>query len=186
MRAGASAPETSSSSSDFALSPPNAAPVVYDIGSSTATRAKLTAMSERIRALEDALQIEFSARNQEARPALEHLSDVDTSADDNSAARIASRSMGAVHPLLIPRMLDIKKDIDAFIPDSQSGRLRLGEGGGGEEDALEGAASDMMTAFGTLSISDGKNMRFLGASATEVRSHSSFFPPGTLLISALA
>ena len=83
-------------------------------------------------------------------------------------------------------MLSIKKDIDVFVPDSQSGRLRLGEGGRGEEDALEGATADTMTAFGTLSISDGKNMRFPGASATEARSRPTFFPPGTLLISALA
>ena len=57
----------------------------------------------------DALRIEFSARNQETRPTLERITDVDTGVDDNSAARTARRSMGAVHPLVVPPNAEYKE-----------------------------------------------------------------------------
>lgn len=147
-------------------------------------------MSGRIRALEDALGIEFSARQAGAGAGGLGLEGISTPAlapesrstasrlEENSAARIASRSLGAVHPLLVPELLDIKKDIDAFVPHDASaskdgGGMITGTGGKGD-DGVEEGGKDMITAFGTLSIRDGKNMRFLGASATEVRFSFSF------------
>lgn len=154
-------------------------------------------MSGRIRALEDALGIEFSARQEGAggrgrgrgledvstpAPALAPIPELRSAAsrlEENSAARIASRSLGAVHPLLVPDLLDIKKDIDAFVPYDASASLKDGGGmitgtGGKGDDGVDEGGKDMITAFGTLSIRDGKNMRFLGASATEVRFSFSF------------
>lgn len=127
------------------------------VGSDVATRAKLTAMSERIRALEDALQIEFSTHKVQGSHS--ELIDDAVSGDGNAAARILERSIGTVHPLLVPELLAVKNDIESFVPVDKQGV--------GDEDAAE----DMMTAFGTLSIKDGKNMRFLGATATDVRRH---------------
>lgn len=83
---------------------------------------KLVAMSERIRALEDALEIESGKSS---------------------------------HPLLSPEFLAIKQGIDVIDrhPD---------------EDADNAAEDDLSGAVGTLSVSDGKTMRFLGASAADV------------------
>ncbi|KAH8110132.1 fungal-specific transcription factor domain-containing protein [Phellopilus nigrolimitatus] len=81
---------------------------------------KLTSMSERIRALEDALQIESAA---------------------------GSRGL-AFHPLLAPDLLAIKQGVDVPRP-------------------VEEEEEEMAGAFGTLSVSEGTSMRFLGASATE-------------------
>ena len=83
--------------------------------------SKLAAMSERIRALEDALAVESSE----------------------------------THPLLSPELLAIKQGIDSI--DSYADRAD------GED-----AENEMLSAFGTLSVSEGKTMRFLGASAAEV------------------
>lgn len=79
-------------------------------------------MSERIRALEDALAVESSE----------------------------------THPLLSPELLAIKQGIDSI--DSYADRAD------GDD-----AENEMLSAFGTLSVSEGKTMRFLGASAAEVR-----------------
>ncbi|KAI5118223.1 hypothetical protein M0805_000719 [Coniferiporia weirii] len=87
---------------------------------------KLTAMSERIRALEDALHIETST-GLRSRP----------------------------HALLAPELLAIKQGIDTYeIADSENKEKDEGE-------------EELMSAFGTLSITDGHTMRFLGATATE-------------------
>ncbi|THG92550.1 hypothetical protein EW145_g8678, partial [Phellinidium pouzarii] len=66
-------------------------------------------------------------------------------------AGLSARLNATVHPLLSPDLLAIKQSIDTFVPK--------------EKDVDEDEA--LLTAFGTLSISDGQTMRFLGASATE-------------------
>ena len=78
-------------------------------------------MSERIRALEDALAVESNES----------------------------------HPLLSPELLAIKQGIDSI--DSYADRAD------GDD-----AENEMLSAFGTLSISDGRTMRFLGASPINV------------------
>ena len=78
-------------------------------------------MSERIRSLEDALQIQSSSS----------------------------------HPLLSRELLAIKQGIEAV----GSGR------GGNNEDTDE---DELSGAFGTLSVTEDKTMRFLGATATDV------------------
>ena len=97
-------------------------------GSDADIDSKLAAMSERIRALEDALAVESSES----------------------------------HPLLSPELLAIKQGIDSI--DSYADRAD------GDD-----AENEMLSAFGTLSVSEGKTMRFLGASAAEVSWNSSSF-----------
>ncbi|KAH8109667.1 hypothetical protein DFH11DRAFT_913070 [Phellopilus nigrolimitatus] len=80
---------------------------------------KLVSMSERIRALEDALQVESAA---------------------------SSRGL-ASHPLLAPELLTIKQGVAPQPVDEEE--------------------QGICDAFGTLSVSEGTSMRFLGASATE-------------------
>ncbi|KAL5513473.1 hypothetical protein ACEPAH_3872 [Sanghuangporus vaninii] len=97
----------------------NAAPL--PVSSNNDTSHKLVAMSERIRVLEDALEIE---------------------------------SGNTCHPLLAPEFLAIKQGIDVV-----DRRLHGKANDDGEE--------ELAGAFGTLSVSDGKTMRYLGASAAD-------------------
>lgn len=138
------------------------APFIHDTGLSAAARTKILAMSERIQALEDGLQAEFIGH--ETHGDMEIGSE--TRAEGNSAA---ARSLKNVHPLLVPNLLAIK-DIRTIVPNEEREEDvdREGREGGRESVTADEAAEEMMAAFGTLSMRDGKDVRFLGPSAAEV------------------
>lgn len=139
---------------------PASAPLNLDSQLNAAARAKIAAMSERIDNLEHALQAEFSTRQ-----ALENMG-----FRLNTVAQSGLMSYSnSVHPLLEAELLDIK-DVQSFIPNGVQERKTNVEGSRSEGTTtnVDKAAGEMTTAFGTLSLSDKKNMRFFGASAAEV------------------
>lgn len=151
---------------------------------------KLTIMSNRIRDLEDALQLEFSTRRaleqmlctrvtaasgHEKESTLNILasSESNLSNDDTFAAqgigsaatkeKLASED---THPLLAADLLDIKKGIDQYASSSS----KAPEEDANAEKEEPDATSELMGAFGMLSIRDGQYVRLLGASPAKVRS----------------
>lgn len=131
-------------------------PLFAEIGTLDAARAKLIAMSLRIRELEDALQAEFNAHpGPMAGSSMTRISLLEVGRENLSAHSAITRSMGPLHPLLRPERLRVKNDIDALIPT----------------DKYIDGETDISKTFGTLSISDGSIQRFLGPSATDVSLH---------------
>lgn len=150
---------------------------------------KLTIMSNRIRDLEDALQLEFSTRRaleqmlctrvtaasgHEKESTLNILasSESNLSNDDTFAAqgigsaatkeKLASED---THPLLAADLLDIKKGIDQYASSSKAPEENTDV-----QKEEPDATSELMGTFGMLSIRDGQYVRLLGASPAKVRS----------------
>lgn len=152
---------------------------------------KLAIMSNRIRDLEDALQLEFSTRralekmlctresasgSRERDPMSSILVSLESEISNNDL--FAEQGIGNpstpeniasddTHPLLAADLLNIKKCVDQ---NSSSSKVPNKSGDAHPEEPDE--TSEMMSAFGMLSIRDGQYVRLLGASAAEVRSLS--------------
>lgn len=140
-------------------------------------RSKLRAISNHIRALEDALQAECTTRQilerlvgereDDSHNAEERAADVRGSPGTRlggGAAHSNRVSSGPIHPLLAPSLLSIKKSVESLATFLNKGT-----------DADEPTASEdestfgMIDAFGMLSIENGRRVHLLGASATEVQ-----------------
>lgn len=147
-------------------------------------QSELTALRSRIHALEDALQTECTARQELKRllatrePSIVDEEEGDSRAPEEHAASarelssIISReaaacffkaSLGSVHPLLTPHLLDIKK-IAEILASSANEVNGVDDPNVSDSDPT----SEMIDAFGTLAIHNGDSVQFLGASATEV------------------
>lgn len=139
--------------------------------------SKLTAMSDRIRTLEDALQQEYSIHQTLRRLLNSRASSFDFEIDDTylEADRINTKEKfkeaevypddsvpDPTHPLLSLELLEIKNGIEAYVtyPDENDGfNIATGH---------EDSTSEMIDAFGVLTIRDGHRVGFSGASAPEV------------------
>lgn len=150
-------------------------------------------MSGRIRTLEEALQTEcaehralqreFRSGGYEKRVhATGRLDETeDTIADSLSEGLYprngdaSNRFFAPSHPLLSPELLDIKEDMDIHASTQEQGTETEGK----DAEGSSTPTADVLNAFGTLSISDGRIMSFLGASVAGVR-ELAFFPTLTL------
>lgn len=139
----------------------------------------MMAMSNRIGALEDALQIECTTRQALERQlgSREHdivgEADVDLHVfkermnDAQGLPGFSSRSNKAslfnVHPLLVPDLLQIKQGLE--IPTTS---VDEDEDAGETLNSEDEPISEMIDTFGMLAIQNGHNALLVGAYATEV------------------
>lgn len=138
--------------------------------------AKLVAMSNRICALENALQIECTARQtlehqlskaedtsqvseERAANALESL----TASSGGPSSLLDKASPITMHALLAPDLLDIKKGMELLAAPSSEGKS-ADEAPDSDDESI----SEMIDTFGMLAIQNGHNAHLVGASATEV------------------
>ena len=155
---------------------------------------KLKLMSERIRALEDALQIEYATRQALERMLVSQRNSLDGKHDtadsskmqdvfqSNDAANTGPRETlsnlnsvnnDRIHPLLTPNLLNIKKVVELHASAQSNTEV------GNTDDIPDGeSTTDMISAFGMLSIRDGHTVRFMGASAAEVCLSMQTIPSG--------
>lgn len=128
-------------------------------------------LQDRIRELEDALEIEYVARRR-----FQHAQDSNSSESDprgwssrDKVERVLSERLldksHPVHPLLAPDKLSIKEGASSTPVENVPLSDPLVQEKCNPDDASQ---AEIVSAFGTLSITDGRTMRFLGASATEV------------------
>ena len=140
-------------------------------------------MSDRIRTLEDSLQREYSVHqtlrhllnsripsfNFEIDGTYLEINRVNVRKEKSKEAEAPSDDsvLDSTHPLLTPELLEIKNGIEAYVAflDENDGS----DTATGHEDPT----SEMIDAFGVLTIRDGHRVVFSGASAPEVRSSSS-------------
>ena len=99
-------------------------------------RAHISALSERVRLLEDALQDERDRHG-----------------------------VGEKHPLL-KRELRAIRDKEFLLEDDEGG-IGGGRRGGGGSGGGSGSDEDTLHGFGTLTISEGQAIQYIGASAIE-------------------
>lgn len=138
----------------------------------------MVAMSERIRALEDALKRECLARraphpggttDTQEKAGIKTRCELEVEEEKAEQERIGSYAQDysdTIHPLLTPTLLEIKYGVDALAIAADE--IQNADESIRNEIDSNSTASEMISAFGTLSISDGRSMRFLGTSATEV------------------
>lgn len=131
---------------------------------------KLSTMSDRIHALEDALQMECTARQALERIVNSQLSRADEEGTSKETVVTDLKEMplnepqeepltvDAVHPLLVSNLLDVKKGIERYASPLVE-----------TKNTESGNTDEMTCAFGMLSIRDGHYSRFMGAFAAEVR-----------------